>query len=363
MAFSPETYALCRKASGAAAEIADGIYPGADLTERFAAEIAGYSDPWAWIQARVQAGNFDGIHVGDFIPFETTEATPQTFHAQIAGIDTYKGYGDEDHVVGHHIDFICEELWGSRRRFNYANYNNGLIPIETITGDGATTDFVLTKEMDDVASVKQDGAALTGWTYDPATFTLTFAEAPTAGTITVTGTGTEYPWLASDLYLFLNSRAGQTPNGTVLNPAVVRKDYTSGGVYYYLPAALQAVIAEKRAYIPKRYSSSGLLTDDNGSEWADIGKLWLPSEWEVYGGTVCGSYNRFSAMGSCVQYPLFESVMNRLRMWGGARSAWWLLSAMGGSTAQWCCVSSFGMAYYSNATLSTRGAPICFRVM
>ena len=43
------------KAASAAELIADRIYPGVDLTVVYAAEIAGYSDVWAWIKARAQA--------------------------------------------------------------------------------------------------------------------------------------------------------------------------------------------------------------------------------------------------------------------------------------------------------------------
>ena len=38
-------------------------YEGVDLTQKFASEIANYSDEWAWIKARIQAGNFKGIYV------------------------------------------------------------------------------------------------------------------------------------------------------------------------------------------------------------------------------------------------------------------------------------------------------------
>jgi hypothetical protein len=46
----------------------DRLYEGVDLSVKFAAEIAGYSSVWAWIQARIQSANFTGIHVGDYIP-------------------------------------------------------------------------------------------------------------------------------------------------------------------------------------------------------------------------------------------------------------------------------------------------------
>ena len=59
-----------------------GKYPGVDLTSKFAEEIAGYTDPGAWIRARIRANNFDGIHVNDYIPFTTTNGLK--FKARVA---------------------------------------------------------------------------------------------------------------------------------------------------------------------------------------------------------------------------------------------------------------------------------------
>lgn len=260
----------------------DRYYEGVDLTEKFAEEIAAApynGDAWAWIKARIRAANYTGIHTKDFIPFTTTNGV--TLRAEVSGIDTYRNYGDS--AVGHHIDFICRELWPTLKPVNPVNYNNGLIPQESITFDGTSTSYKLAKEMTAVSGITEGGESLTGWSYDSATFTITFDEAPAAGTATVTGTGTEYPWLASDLHCWLNSLSGQIPNGTGLNPAVKHVDYTQGGVYYYLPDALKAVIVEKRMLLGKRYSTSGVLSNPNSWGWENAGKLWVPTECEVFG--------------------------------------------------------------------------------
>lgn len=336
-------------------------YEGIDLTQKFSAEIAASpynGDPWAWIKARITAGNFAGIHVNDYIPFTTTNNV--TLNACVGGINIYKNYGDT--AVGNHIDFICRELWPTRKPVNPVNYNNGLIPVETLTGDGTTTTFVLTKEMDGIASVTQGGEGLTGYSYDASTFTLTFAEAPAAGSIIVTGTGTEYPWLASDLYHWLNSLAGQVPNGTGLNPAVKHVDYTQGGVYYYLPANLKNVIVEKRAYLPKRYSASGLLSDDNAGGWENIGKLWLPSECEVYGAPCWGGKGGYATMGNNIQYPIFAHNMNRVKKRSGSRDTWWVLSFYSGNTTYWCIVANYGYASSLLVSNPYIAAPVCFRI-
>lgn len=269
----------------------DRYYPGVDLTTQFASEIAGYSDPWAWIKARISAGNFSKLHVADYIPVTCTNGTK--FNARIAGINTYKGYGDT--AVGNHIDFISASVWPTTFKMNLKNFNNGL------------------------------------------------------------DADHQYPWLSSNGYYFLNSLAGNVPNGTGNLPETEAVDYTAGGVYFFLPDALKNVIVEKRMYIPKRFSASGIQSEDNAGGWENIGKLWLPSEVEVTGAPIWGC-NKYGAMGS-VQYPLFANNMNR----NIGRNTWWTLSATSGSATYFVSVNGTGYVYVSIASADIRG-PVCFRV-
>lgn len=336
----------------------DNTYPGLDLTVKFADEIAAApynGDEWAWITARKNADNFFGIHVKDYIP---VVANGNTYKARIMGINTYKGYGDTE--VGKHIDWIFEELWPTLKPINPANYNNGLIPVENVAADGTTTEFTLTKEMNSINNITMGGESLTGWTYDATTFKITFEEAPAAGTLVVTGNGTEFPWLASDAYHFANSLAGQVPNGTGFNPAVKHVDYTQGGIYYYLPQKLKNVIIQKRMYLPKRYSATGVLSNPNAGGWADIGYIWFPTECEVYGQGVWAN-TAYDMMGSALQYPYFAGCMNRVKKRSGSRYHWWLLSAYSGASSYWCYVSGSGTAYGNIASATYVAAPVCFR--
>jgi hypothetical protein len=102
-------------------QAADYVYPGVDLTVKLAAEIAGYSNPWAWVLARIKAANFADIPVGDYIPFRAS--TGYLIKAEVAGIDTYYKYGDV--AVGHHIDFISRDCWPDTHVWNKVNFNNG----------------------------------------------------------------------------------------------------------------------------------------------------------------------------------------------------------------------------------------------
>ena len=338
----------------------DGHYPGVDLTVKFASEIAAspYSgNPWAWIKGRITAKNYEGIHVGDYIPYTDAAATPKTRNARILGINTYKQYGDT--AIGDHIDF-WGGLWTPNKPINPVNYNNGLVPVETITSDGTSTTYTLTKPMYGVASVKLGSEEIpaSGYTYNNETYVLTFTTAPAAGTLTVTGTGSEYPWLASDAYLYANSLAGHVANGTTVNPAIKRVDYTADGIFAKLPTALKNVIVEKKFYLEKRYSASGLLTESNAGGWVNIGKIWFPTECEVYGTPVWGGA-QYAAMGSALQYPFFMGGMNRLAF---GRTYWWLLTPYAGGSTYWCFVNLNGLASTLYASNTSIAAPICFRI-
>lgn len=269
----------------------DRYYPGVDLTTQFASEIAGYSDPWAWLKARTKAGDFSKLHVADYIPVTCTNGVK--FNARIAGINTYKGYGDA--AVGNHIDFISASVWPTTFKMNLANFNNGL------------------------------------------------------------DADHQYPWLCSNGYHFLNSLAGNVPNGTGNMPATEAVDYTTGGVYYFLPNALKNVIVEKRLLLPKRFSASGIQSKDNNWGWENAGKLWLPSEVEITGTPIWGCHD-FGA-GGFVQYPLFAQNMNRVI----GCSYWWTLSAASGNTTSFVLVHNNGGVYNYYATYDFRG-PVCFRV-
>lgn len=170
-----------------------------------------------------------------------------------------------------------------------------------------------------------------------------------------------YPWLSCNGYHFVNSLEGDVPNATTNIPATEHVDYTKDGIYYFLPDAVKNVIVEKHMYLPKRFSVSGTLNDDNAGEWTNIGKLWLPSEFEIVGATVFGS-TRYGSMGNSVQYPLFANNMRRVMgVSPGSRTSWWTLSAASGNTTSFVYVATNGYVINYYASSDLRG-PVCFRV-
>ena len=112
-----------------------------------------------------------------------------------------------------------------------------------------------------------------------------------------------------------------------------------------LPEGLTKYLLTQRVLLEERYSASGPLSDSNSWGWQDIGKVWSPSEMEVYGCPVLGT--KGYSVGFDCQFDLFRDTAHRLN---GTRYAWWLRSVMGGSSSYVCCVSDSGNAYYRSAT-------------
>ena len=290
-------------------EIANRIYEGVNLSEKFSGEISSFSSVWAWIQNRIHMGNFAGINVGDFIQFT---AGGNIVVAEVAGINTYRDYGDT--AVPNHIDFISRDCWPEPRVWNRVNYNNGIVDMPQ-------------------------------------------------------------PFLASDIFAWLNGLQTQVPNDATTamtqSPAptgsLIKVDYRTTGLLPQLPAQLRTVIVQKRAMMPRRYSADVLLVDNNSWDFRDIGFLWLPSEMEVFGTNVWGSIfspNQGWSVGGYRKYPIFD-LTGKLRKGAGhngTRSNWWFSTPRGSHTATIARVSSHGIASFNNAAVTSVHVPICFRI-
>ena len=274
------------------------FYEGVDLTTVFPDEIAEFSDEWAWINNRVNTGNFYGLHVGDYIQVVTSETTPKTYKAVIMGMNTYTGFGDTDHEVGNHIDWCFAEVWSEKKAYNAVGYNNGL-------------------------STQSN------------------------------------PFLASDLNLWLNSKSGTRVSA--LSPITTESvDYTSGGVLHYLPAKLKAVITKKRMHLPGRYSADNILNDDNSWSWQDMDDLWIPFECEVNSAPIWSPHKYGNS--SVVQYKLFADDMKRCKKdLSGAKVGYWLASERDNNNNGFCTVDPDGTADCHAATDVIYSVTPCFR--
>lgn len=173
-------------------------------------------------------------------------------------------------------------------------------------------------------------------------------------------------WISKDCYPEpVQWFTSNNNNGTSTDPAPYMKSTVKSfldGLVAKLPAEVQEVISSKRFLLENRYSVSGALTDSTSWGWKDIGKLWIPSEYEVFGSCIWGT-NPYGA-GQAVQYPIFaNNWINRIKGVGdgGSRAIWWLLSVCGGGSTHVCFVSSNGNAGGNNCSAADR-VPICFRI-
>ena len=249
-----------------------GKYPGQSLATILAGEVSGSTTIYDALHKRVQAANFSGMRVGDYIDVPLVSASgvtsQQSVRFLLAHIDPYLWC--DDRSKGHHLAFV--------------------------------------------------------------------ASAPIAVAKTVTG-------VANDSYLMWNT--ANTNQGT----ADVKNPYLNSNLKAWeklfeacLPEGLTKYLLTQRVLLEERYSASGALSDSNSWSWQDIGKVWSPSEMEVYGCPVWGTKG-YSAGFDC-QFDLFRDTAHRLN---GTRYNWWLRSVMGGSSSYVCCVGSDGNAYYNSA--------------
>ena len=145
------------------------------------------------------------------------------------------------------------------------------------------------------------------------------------------------PWLASDLYDWMNET-----------------------FYGFLPAAWQNALKNIRVYNPIRYSASGTLTDDNGGKWISLGKVWAPSEIEVWGSVRLGTpHNGETLMANTDrQIPIFANGRTPIR----SRLTWWERCAASGSSANVCGCGHYGRSSYYSASYDAIRALPCFHI-
>ena len=250
-----------------------GKYPGQSLATILAGEVSGSTTIYDALHKRVQAANFSGMRVGDYIDVPLVSASgvtsQQSVRFLLAHIDPYLWC--DDRSKGHHLAFV--------------------------------------------------------------------ASAPIAVASTVTGA-------ANSSYLMWNTT--NTNQGT----ADQKCPYLNSNLKAWeklfeacLPEGLTKYLLTQRVLLEERYSASGALSDSNSWSWQDIGKVWSPSEMEVYGCPVWGT--KGYSVGFDCQFDLFRDTAHRLN---GTWCAWWLRSVVGGSSSNVCCVSGDGSAPCTSAT-------------
>ena len=288
-----------------AEQIAQGIYAGTNLEEKFADEIASYSSVADWLHARCASNNFKGIYPFDYFYDQSTAATidgksvaATRRKCVIAAIDPYYNAGDT--AMPHHVT-IFAGLSQYTVMFNSTNNNNG-------------------------SAIDNN------------------------------------PWKASKLYAVMNG----VNNASTNNIGAVGFDSSSGGYLQTFSSSLRNRMVEQRCFLPTRYNSSSTLTDHAGWEWKGRGILFAPSEIEAYGCLIHSNKPTMTAQnpegfGPYCQFPIFRSAGGRGRLMNG-RASWWLSSVAGGSSTDACNVNGYGFADCNSTTNTLIHAPLCFHI-
>lgn len=287
----------------------DRLYQGVDLEVKFADEISAAGSVYTWLENRKNAGNFSGIHIGDYFHTNITAGTvagyniaAQNFKCRIVGINTYKNCGDN--VIGNMLYVMSDEVIDTPIKWNPTDNNNG------------------------TATQKN-------------------------------------PWLASAAYAVLNGVNNYSTNA--YQSAAHGANASAKGILQLLPTTLQSVLKQKRMLLDERYSASGLLTGSTTWAWGDGGKLWLPNEYEVYGCAVRSNLCQTAGFwhpeaGLSIQFPWFaNNCEHRIkRLSTGGCTTWWLSCPASSNTTHVCDVSYIGNAISGVTGHASVYLPLCF---
>ena len=153
------------------------------------------------------------------------------------------------------------------------------------------------------------------------------------------------PWRGSALWETLNN----ADNGIIkLVEATALGAYIFGGPNGKGP----------RAMLPTMAAGAGSPTN---WAWTDRGKLFLPTEREVYGAAAWGNAGGYEAGDLYNKWPIFDGSARHVMKGagdGGGRSNWWLETAY--SAAYFAFVTNYGGANYANAAYTYIRVPLCF---
>ena len=154
-------------------------------------------------------------------------------------------------------------------------------------------------------------------------------------------TGATNPWLGSAIYATLN---------VGILPLVQRTDI---GAYIYAGPNGNGM-----RFLGETKAASA--TAATAWSWLDRGRLFLPTEREIWGQGVWSELTW--GAGLALQWPLFAGSLRHVVKGlgdGGSRRDWWLSSSYAGNASYACLVNSAGYAD-ANSASSAFGLALCF---
>lgn len=158
---------------------------------------------------------------------------------------------------------------------------------------------------------------------------------------TWTDTSTQNPWRGSAIYKTLN---------TGILPLVQETDI---GAYIF-----DGPNGNGMCFLCETKAANA--TSATGWSWLDRGRLFLPTEREIWGQGVWSEL--FRDAGLVLQWPLFAGSLRHVVKGlgnGGSRNRWWLSSSYAGTASGACHVNYYGFADATVAS-STFGIALCF---
>lgn len=157
-----------------------------------------------------------------------------------------------------------------------------------------------------------------------------------------------YPWSLMSLKAYLNSEVADVAYSASETRHV---DYRADGFSNLLPDIAKLTTIPKYVYSGNRGTN---ITNDNSYTWHNLGKVWIPSEVEVFGSCILGT-PIYNSLGQ-VQYPLFKAFTNRC-----AEYSWWTYTPRASGTNMIVSVANDGHLT-SNTATSLLHPRICLRI-
>lgn len=140
--------------------------------------------------------------------------------------------------------------------------------------------------------------------------------------------------------------------------------WLNNNLYNKLPDVLKKQLSFKNAYWESRnvyYEGESDIIDSDGTVLAKA-KLWLPTEYEIFGSTIYGTKG-YSAGINSQQYPIFSLYPIFIRKCVAGKNiypGWWLQTAVSGSNTKICHMEKDGIN--NREAFRNSHVPICFSI-
>lgn len=298
-------------------------YMGKNLTSIYTTEE---------LSAKVQSGDFSGLHIGDYITKKVKVGSNQERELDfvIAGFDYFRGMGDTE-LVAHHLVMVPDTAFYETMKMNDTNTTTGGYYGSQAHGIART------------AYTAGTGGALTNVVADYEMFLRSTLE-PDDGTYTfVRNSSGKWELNSEDVGTALDAY-GITYTGIPVEGDTITLTFAKGYLEPYRQA-IYAAFGEGHILNHREYIS----TSASSGAWHDA-RVELMNESMVYGQMIRAA-NVVGDMFAKSQLPLFCNEPNRAiahRGKGGSRYSAWLSSIASGST--FCFLTSGGGAGGSSAS-------------